>query len=140
VPFGQLFAGERRSEVVPFGLFQQLDGARLRLGVDLPVRHAAPQTVHDNPVAIGLHAHQQLAHPAIAYPHLFRRLLLRDDPVLRPFQPLQPISFLLVHRDSVHPSSFPPSRGTFYFAQLGTSHFAATEPGSSNALSVSHMI
>ena len=41
-------------------------------------------------------------------------------------QPFQPISFLLAHCDSFHLSSFRLSRGTFYFAQLGTSHFAAT--------------
>jgi hypothetical protein len=61
---------------------------------------------HHNAVAIGLHAHQQLSHSAIAHTHLFGRLRLRHHPVSRPLQPLQPISFLLVHRDSFHPSSF----------------------------------
>jgi hypothetical protein len=51
---------------------------------------------------------------------------LRDHSVLYPLQPFQPISFLLAHCDSFHPSSLLLSRGTFYFAQLGTSHFAAT--------------
>jgi len=32
----------------------------------------------------------------------------------------------LAHRDSFHPSSLRPSRGTFYFGQLGTFHFGAT--------------
>jgi hypothetical protein len=82
--------------------------------------------VPDNAVSIGLHAPQQLSHPAVAYAHLRRRLPLRHDTVLHALQPLQPISFLLAHCDSFHPSSFLLSRGTFYFAQLGTSHFAAT--------------
>jgi hypothetical protein len=55
VTLGQLLAGERRPEVVPLRLFQQFDGARLGLGIDLPVRRPASQTVHDNGVAIGLH-------------------------------------------------------------------------------------
>jgi hypothetical protein len=32
----------------------------------------------------------------------------------------------LAHRDSFHPSALRLSRGTFYFGQLGTSHFGAT--------------
>jgi hypothetical protein len=126
VPPSQLFARKRRPEVVPLRLLQQLDGSRLRLPVDPPVRWPAPQTVQHNAVATGLHAHQQLSHPAIAYPHPFGGVSLRDHSVLRPLQPFQPISFLLAHRDSFHPSSLLLSRGTFYFAQLGTSHFAAT--------------
>jgi hypothetical protein len=33
----------------------------------------------------------------------------------------------LTHPDSFHPSALRLSRGTFYFAQTGTSHFAATQ-------------
>jgi len=32
----------------------------------------------------------------------------------------------LAHRDSFHPLALRLSRGTFYFGQLGTSHFGAT--------------
>jgi hypothetical protein len=32
----------------------------------------------------------------------------------------------LAHPDSFHPSALRLSRGTFYFAQTGTFHFAAT--------------
>jgi hypothetical protein len=32
----------------------------------------------------------------------------------------------LAHLDSLHPSALRLSRGTFYFGQLGTSHFGAT--------------
>jgi hypothetical protein len=106
VPLGQLLAGERRPEVVPLRLLQQLDDPRLRLLVDSPVRRPAPQSVYDNRVAIGFHAQQQLAHPAVADAHLCGGLPLRNDPVLHPLQPLQPISFLLVHCNSFHPSSF----------------------------------
>src|ERR1017187_10623623 len=45
---------------------------------------------------------------------------------LDPFQPIQIISFLLAHRDSFHPLALRLSRGTFYLAQTGTSHLAAT--------------
>src|ERR1039458_9475009 len=131
VPLRQLLAGERRSEVVPLRLLQQLHDTRLRLLVDPPVRRPAPQSVHDNRVAIGLHARQQFSHPPAADAHLRGGVLLRDDTVLHPLQPLQPISFLLVHPDSFHPPSFLLSRGTFYFALLGTSHFAATAAGKS---------
>jgi hypothetical protein len=106
VPLGQLLAGERWSEIVPLRLLQQLHDSLLRLLVDPPVRRPAPQSVHDNRVAIGFHARHQLSHPALADPHLPGGLLLRDRPVLHSLQPLQPISFLLVHRDSFHPSSF----------------------------------
>jgi hypothetical protein len=54
VPPGQLLARKRRPEVVPIRLLQQLDGSRLGLLVDPPVRRPAPQTMHDNAVAIGL--------------------------------------------------------------------------------------
>ena len=40
-PLGQLLAGERRSEVVPLRLLQQLHHTRLRLLVDPPVRRPA---------------------------------------------------------------------------------------------------
>jgi hypothetical protein len=35
----------------------------------------------------------------------------------------------LAHRNPFHPASLRLSRGTFYFAQIGTSHFAATRSG-----------
>jgi hypothetical protein len=38
----------------------------------------------------------------------------------------------LAHRDSFHPLALRLSRGTFYFGQLGTSHFGATHRGHSN--------
>jgi hypothetical protein len=75
-------------------------------GIRPPVRRPAPESVHHNRVAIGFHAQQQLSHPAVADAHLPGGLPLCDDSVLYPLQPLQPISFLLVHCDSFHPSSF----------------------------------
>src|ERR1700722_15802121 len=126
VPPTQLLARERWPAVVPLRLLQKLDGSRLCLAVDTPVRWPAPKPVHCNPVAIALHTLQQPSYPPIAYSHLFGGVSLRDHSVLYPLQPFQPISFLLAHRDSFHPSSLQLSRGTFYFAQLGTSHFAAT--------------
>ena len=47
-------------------------------------------------------------------------------------QPLQLVSFLLAHRDSFHPSALRLSRGTFYLAQLGTFHLAATPDGTAH--------
>jgi hypothetical protein len=47
----QLLARERRPEVVPLRLLQQLDGACPDLPLDPPVRRPAPQTVHHNPMA-----------------------------------------------------------------------------------------
>src|ERR1700680_4062295 len=54
------------------------------------------------------------------------RFALSDHPVLGPFEPFQLVAFLLTHLDSFHPSALRLSRGTFYLAQLGTFHLAAT--------------
>jgi hypothetical protein len=43
-----------------------------------------------------------------------------------PFSSFQLVTFLLTHLDSFHPSALRLSRGTFYLAQLGTFHLAAT--------------
>jgi hypothetical protein len=53
---------------------------------------------------------------------------LSDPARFNLLQPIQVISFLLAHRDSFHPSALRLSRGTFYLAQTGTSHLAATFP------------
>lgn len=50
----------------------------------------------------------------------------RNSPLLDLLQPVQPVSLLLAHRNSFHLSAFRLLRGTFYFAQVGTLHFAAT--------------
>jgi hypothetical protein len=54
------------------------------------------------------------------------RLPLRYLPVPGSFQPVQPVPVLLAHCNSFHPSALRLSIGTFYFAQSGTSHLAAT--------------
>src|ERR1700676_2500984 len=82
--------------------------------------------MHHHRVALLLHPPQQLAHPALAHAHLFRCFPLRHLPVAGSFQPVQPVPFLLAHRDSFHPSASRLSIGTFYLAQLGTFHLAAT--------------
>src|SRR6202163_4365397 len=82
--------------------------------------------MHHNGVTLLLHPPQQLPHPALAHAHPLRSFSLRHPPVPRSFHPLQPVSLLLAHCDSFHPSALRLSIGTFYLAELGTSHLAAT--------------
>src|ERR1700757_2941545 len=82
--------------------------------------------MHHNRIALFLHPPEQFPHPALGNPHPLRCFPLRYLPVPRSFQPLQPVSLLLAHPDSFHPSALRLSIGTFYLAQLGTSHLAAT--------------
>src|ERR1700681_4320750 len=83
--------------------------------------------MHHNGVTLLLHPPQQLPHPALAHAHPLRSFSLRHPPVPRSFHPLQPVSLLLAHCDSFHPSALRLSIGTFYLAELGTSHLAATK-------------
>jgi len=69
--------------------------------------------------------------PRLAHLHPLGRLPLRDLLLPHQLQPVQPVPFLLAHLDPFF--SHPPmlrseglSRGTFYLAQIGTSHVAAT--------------
>ena len=64
-----------------------------------------------------------------AHPHLPCRFPLRDALRFHSLQPIQYISFRLAHCDSFHPLALRLSSGTFYFAQLGISHFAAGQGG-----------
>src|SRR6266853_2341141 len=82
--------------------------------------------MHHHRIALPLHPLQQRSRPALAHLHPLRRFPLRHLPVSSSLQPIQPVPFLLAHRDSFHPSALRLSRGTFYLAQLGTSHLAAT--------------
>src|SRR6201992_654991 len=82
--------------------------------------------MHDHRVALLDHPLKQLPHPSVAHAHLLGCLPLADESFFGSPQPLQLIPFLLAHRDSFHPLAFRLSRGTFYFGQLGTSHFGAT--------------
>src|SRR3954447_19163254 len=82
--------------------------------------------MHHHRVSLFGHTLQQLSDPPISDADLFRGLPLRDAPILSAFQPFQFISFLLAHRDSFHPPALWLSRGTFYLAQSGTFHLAAT--------------
>src|ERR1700722_4934250 len=82
--------------------------------------------MHHHRIATLLHPLQQLAHPTVGHPYLAGRFALTNHPVLSPFQPFQLVTFLLTHLDSFHPSALRLSRGTFYLAQLGTFHLAAT--------------
>src|SRR5579871_6576252 len=93
---------------------------------DPPVRCFSAQPVNHHCVAHLLVAPQQFPHPALCHLHVLGRLPLGDRPLLRLLQPVQPIPFLLAHRHSFHPPALRQSRGTFYFAQLGTSHIAPT--------------
>src|ERR1700680_4551326 len=82
--------------------------------------------MHHHRIATLFHPLQLLAHPPLAHAHLLGRLALTQHPVPGPFQPFQLVPFLLAHLDSFHPSALRLSRGTFYLAQLGTFHLAAT--------------
>src|SRR4051812_30126108 len=83
--------------------------------------------MHHHPVALFAHPLDQRPHPAITHAQLLGRFPLRDAASLNSLQPIQRVSFLLAHRDSFHPLALRLSRGTFYLAQTGTSHLAATE-------------
>src|SRR6185312_2365203 len=82
--------------------------------------------MHHHRIALLFHPPQQLPHPALAHSHPLGRFPLCHLAVPCPFQPLQPVPFLLAHCDSFHPPASRLSIGTFYLAQLGTSHLAAT--------------
>ena len=87
---------------------------------------ATSQSMHHHGIALLAHPLKQRPHPAVAYPHFQGSFPLCEATRLDSFQPIQIISFLLAHRDSFHPLALRLSRGTFYFGQLGTSHFGAT--------------
>src|SRR6266481_4210005 len=78
-------------------------------------------------IATLVHALHQRAYPTVTHAHFLGRFPLANASIPGSFQPIQIISFLLAHRDSFHPSALRLSRGTFYLAQLGTSHLAATQ-------------
>src|ERR1035437_9424810 len=82
--------------------------------------------MHDYRVALLDHPLDQLPYPSVAHSQLLGCLPLADASFLGSSQPVQLIPFLLAHRDSFHPLALRLSRGTFYFGQLGTSHFGAT--------------
>jgi hypothetical protein len=82
--------------------------------------------MHHDHIATLVHPLEQVAHPTIAHPHLAGSFALTNHPVFSPFQPFQLVTFLLTHLDSFLPSALRLSRGTFYLAQLGTFHLAAT--------------
>src|ERR1041385_8713354 len=63
------------------------------------------QTVDHYPISLHFHGRQQPAHPPLAHPHLLGRPSLRHLSVSDAFQPIQPVAFLLAHRDTFHPSS-----------------------------------
>src|SRR5690242_403270 len=82
--------------------------------------------MHHHGISLLVHALQQRPYPTVTHAHFLGRFPLANASVLGSFQPIQIISFLLAHRDSFHPSALRLSRGTFYLAQLGTFHLAAT--------------
>src|SRR5471030_1521417 len=126
MPFGQLLARESWTEVVPARLLQKLHSLSLSLGRQLAIGWPPAQPMHDHPVALLDHPLEQLPYPSVAHSHLLGGLPLDNASFLGPSQPVQLIPFLLAHRDSFHPLALRLSRGTFYFGQLGTSHFGAT--------------
>src|SRR6185503_5341739 len=71
-----------------------------------------------NGIPFGLHFHQQPAHPAVAHSHLLGHPFLRNLPFFDAFQPIQPIPFLLAHRDSFHPSSLAAVKRNFLLCPI----------------------
>ena len=123
---GQLLGSKGRPEIVPVRLPQNHQRLLLGLRRQLAIGGSSPQPMHHDGIALLLHPPLQLAHPALSHPHPFRCFPLRHLSVAGSFQPVQPVPFLLAHRDSFHPSALRLSIGTFYLAQLGTFHLAAT--------------
>src|ERR1019366_6436254 len=124
--FGQLFGGKGRPEIVPVRLSQDRQRLLLRFRVQLAVGDLSPQPMHYYGIPLFLHPPQQLPHPPLGTSHPPGSFPLLHLPVPGSFQPLQPVSLLLAHCDSFLPSASRLSIGTFYLAQLGTSHLAAT--------------
>ena len=127
VPLGQLFGRKGWPKIVPLRLFQDRQSLSLGLGRKLSIRRPSTQSMHHHCVTVLAHPLQQRPHPALTHLHPLRRFPLRHLPVFGSLQPIQPVAFLLAHRDSFHPSALRLSRGTFYLAQLGTFHLAATQ-------------
>src|SRR5271154_3521491 len=123
---GQLFSCKGRPEIVPVRLPQNHQRFLLGFRRQLAIGGSSPQPMHHHGVSVRLHPPQQLAHPALTHPHPFCCFPLCHLPVAGSLQPVQPVPFLLAHRDSFHPSASRLSIGTFYLAQLGTFHLAAT--------------
>src|ERR1039458_8377811 len=84
--------------------------------------------MHDYGVPLLAHPLEQRPHPSVTYTHFQGSFPLGQATLRHSFQPIQFISFLLAHRDSFHPLALRLSRGTFYLAQSGTFHLAATRP------------
>jgi hypothetical protein len=98
----------------------------IKTGFELLRFDARPQPVHHHRIALPVHPlsnvrTQRSLTPASALP------FAASCSIPGSFQPIQCVSLLLVHSDSFHPSALRLSRGTFYFAQTGTFHFAAAE-------------
>jgi hypothetical protein len=68
--------------------------------------------MHYYGISLFLHPPQQLPHSALGHARPLGSLLLCHLPVPGSFQP---VSFLLAHRDSFHPSALRLSIGTFYW-------------------------
>src|ERR1051325_4314162 len=81
VQLGQLLAGERRTEVVPFRLLQNGQCLSPRCFRQLTVGGFPPQSMHHHQIAFAFHAPQQLPDPPLAHAHPFCGLPLRDHPV-----------------------------------------------------------
>src|SRR6202035_4628195 len=126
MPFRQLLARESRAEIVPVRLLQKLHSLSLSLRRQLAIGGPPAQPMHDHRIALLDHPLEQLPYPSVAHSQLLGCLPLADASFLGSSQPVQLIPFLLAHRDSFHPLALRLSRGTFYFGQLGTSHFGAT--------------
>src|ERR1041385_2790803 len=76
------------------------------------------QTVDHYPISLHFHGRQQPAHPPLAHPHLLGRPSLRHLSVSDAFQPIQPVAFLLAHRDTFHPSSLAAVKRNFLLCPI----------------------
>src|ERR1700676_3142408 len=133
---GQLLRCKGWPEIVPVRLPQNHQRLLLSFRRQLAIGGSSPQPMHHHGVSLRLHPPQKLAYPPFAYSHPFRCFPLCHLSVSGSLQPVQPVPFLLAHRDSFHPSASRLSIGTFYLALLGTFHLAATRR---HFLPVSHL-
>src|SRR5205807_3849870 len=78
----------------------------------------ASQPVQHDPIPFRFHSTQKLPYPSIRHPHLLRGFALGYHAVLCSLEPVQPISFLLIHFESFHPSSLAAVKRNFLLCPI----------------------
>ena len=96
---GQILARQGGAEIGVLALDNRYHFPLGLLG-NLAVGWLSSQPVHHHSIALLLQPLQQTAHPARVHSHVLGGLLLGDRFLFGLLQPIQPVSFLLVHCDS----------------------------------------